>query len=292
MSSIGTENGVSRFIRRITDGLWITLRLVPKSLAFPILGIALVLLTISGVPLARAVDVGGRPTFAWLLADVGRLPATYGYVILGSAIAVSVFGYLVGRWCDQATHLSVTDPLTGLFNRRHFSDRLNREVRRARRESRPTCVLFLDVDHLKEINSRFGHKTGDEALMEMGRIISRNVRPADVAARCGGDEFEVLLPGTTSTGASAISDRILRAVAAQDRTLSRFFEVSIGIAQLHAETSSEELVAAADAALYRAKAAGGARAAVAGADDDAAGAPPPREADLFVKTRALLGAIH
>jgi predicted signal transduction protein with EAL and GGDEF domain len=115
-----------------------------------------------------------------------------------------------------------------------------------------------------------------------------------VVARSGGDEFVVLLPGSATAEASAISERILGAIALQNETLAGQFEVSIGIAELGAKADSNDALAAADAALYRAKAAGGGQAAVAQPEpDDSRGQHfTLREAGLFIRSRAFLGGVR
>jgi diguanylate cyclase (GGDEF)-like protein len=181
-------------------------------------------------------------------------------VVTYSTIAVfALLGYLLGRSYDEVRRLSITDPLTGLYNRRHFGQRLGEETRRARRYGHRASVLYVDIDHLKAINDGFGHKAGDAALVAVGRALLDNVRTADVVARIGGDEFAVLLPETSSAQASAFSQRILAEVAWQGDVLASGLAISIGIAELNAAADVEpvDLLAAADGALYQAKAAGG-----------------------------------
>jgi two-component system cell cycle response regulator len=168
---------------------------------------------------------------------------------------------MLGRSFDRVQRLSITDPLTGLFNRRHFGERVAEEVRRGRRQGHATSVLCVDIDRLKAINDRFGHRAGDQAIVAVSRILSHNVRAMDVVARVGGDEFVVLLPETSAEQASALSRRILEEVARHRIGLTGSLAVSIGIAELNSsaevDPDSNDMLAAADAALYRAKAAGG-----------------------------------
>ncbi|MEX2247023.1 MAG: GGDEF domain-containing protein [Dehalococcoidia bacterium] len=147
--------------------------------------------------------------------------------------------------------VAVTDTLTGLPNRRLFHDTY-RECLRDAIERRLTLALMLvDVDHFKEINDRDGHPAGDDKLREVSRALSAVVRRGDLVARYGGDEFVVVAPGTVRSDAMHLAER-LRAAAVE-----RGASVSVGVALFPEDAENEDcLVAAADAALYRAKQAG------------------------------------
>lgn len=205
------------------------------------------------------------PAFAWVVDDIMNLKVTYAYVTLSTLVVLAVLGCVLGRWFDRVRLLSITDPLTGLFNRRYFRHRLVEEIRRGDRYGRTTCVLCADIDRFKVLNDRLGHKAGDHLLVAVSQILLRSVRSVDAVARVGGDEFAVLLPETSAIQASALSQRILTEVARHNDAAAGRLAVSIGIAELNSMTNlrPDELLAAADAALYRAKAAGGGRAALA-----------------------------
>jgi len=166
---------------------------------------------------------------------------------------------------SRLRQLSITDPLTGVANRRHFDERLEVEVGRHRRVGAPLSLAMVDIDRFKEFNDRFGHQAGDECLQRVAEAIrSAAHRATDLVARFGGEEFAVLLPETGVGGAREIGERILATVrelrltpdgAAPD---GERIAVSIGLAsRIPTEHDpAEEVVAAADRALYEAKRAG------------------------------------
>jgi PleD family two-component response regulator len=101
---------------------------------------------------------------------------------------------------EELKKISITDPLTGLLNRRYFQERLIEEMERSRRHKLPLSLIIMDVDNFKAINDTFGHQAGDEALKGIARCIRNSIRAIDVAARYGGEEFTVILPQTSKTG--------------------------------------------------------------------------------------------
>jgi diguanylate cyclase (GGDEF)-like protein/putative nucleotidyltransferase with HDIG domain len=157
---------------------------------------------------------------------------------------------LIARLSDAAR----TDPLTRLPNRRGFRELLDLELERARRSGQPVTVLVGDVDHFKDVNDRAGHHVGDAALQRVARLLRDGMRQIDMAARIGGEEFAVILPGTDEHGAFTVAERLRCALrdAFADATVP--ITISFGIAShpAHAETAAS-LVRAADEALYGAK---------------------------------------
>jgi len=153
------------------------------------------------------------------------------------------------------------DSLTGLFNRRWWNDRFERLVERAHRSELALSLMILDADHFKLFNDHFGHIAGDEVLKAIGRTLSENLRPTDLAARYGGEELVVALPGTDLVGARVAAERIRTAVSGialadgRGSTLPQV-TVSIGVATLEPNEAAAALFSRADAALYRAKNAG------------------------------------
>ncbi len=166
---------------------------------------------------------------------------------------------------EEAQRLSLTDPLTGLWNYRYLRESLRREVERANRFGRMVSVLVLDLDRFKKINDTYGHAAGDTVLAEFARRVRGEIREVDLAFRQGGEEFVVLLPETDARGATIVAERLGAATRNTPVAVlghagvqeSIGFTVSIGIAVYpdHAETGLRVLEAA-DEALYAAKSAG------------------------------------
>ena len=177
----------------------------------------------------------------------------------------------------EAQRLSVTDPLTGLWNFRYFQLQADRELESAARFERPLSLLIVDIDHFKDVNDRYGHQVGDDVLVEVGRRIQAATRVPDVVARYGGEEFVILLPGTDFDGAMATAERIRHAVGGQPVTVTAVGDVapvnvssSLGVAThpRHGETVAA-LLRSADAAMYTAKTRGRDRVVGAAGDDEA-----------------------
>jgi diguanylate cyclase (GGDEF)-like protein len=162
---------------------------------------------------------------------------------------------------QKAQALSVTDDLTRLYNSRYLNQALRRETKRASRSGRPLSLLFLDLDGFKQVNDTYGHLAGSKALVESAAIIRGCARETDVVARFGGDEFSLVLPDTGQEGAMSVASRIrerLRTARflASDG-LSVHLTASIGVATLpDVAASAEELLRAADMAMYKVKASG------------------------------------
>ena len=214
----------------------------------------------------------------WLAASLVSMGAAYGAALLaigvsvpvgmtrwvvamasvsGLAIAAHVLRRQRDRLVDRLRHAVRTDPLTTVLNRRGFDEAFARELERLSRTDAPLSVLVGDVDRFKSINDRFGHRAGDEALAAVGEALQEEVRMVDTVARVGGEEFALLLPGTDADAAFEIAERLRCAVAQIRDPDGGRLTISFGAVTCYARcTTSDELLAAADAAMYEAKAGG------------------------------------
>ncbi len=173
---------------------------------------------------------------------------------LGGALRVALL-------VEESQRLAATDPLTGLMNRRAFSDALAVELARSERRPRPLTLLLLDVDHFKMINDGRGHASGDRVLAALGKLLRKTqVRAGDLAARWGGEEFVVAYFDTPLEGAMTASERLRTAIAAlqvvDDLGAPFTVTASIGLAELRPGERAEALVGRADRAMYASKAGG------------------------------------
>jgi diguanylate cyclase (GGDEF)-like protein len=153
---------------------------------------------------------------------------------------------------------ALVDGLTGLANRRAASDALHAEAARAERLETPLSVVLADLDEFKEVNDVRGHAVGDEVLRIFAAVLRETLRESDVAGRWGGEEFLLLLPGADEEGAAQLAERVRISLAARAIPSVPGLRVtaSFGVAEYAGETNTEQLVEAADGALYRAKRAG------------------------------------
>jgi diguanylate cyclase (GGDEF)-like protein len=182
-------------------------------------------------------------------------------LFLGTAVEQISLGLANLRLRDALRAQSIRDPLTGLFNRRYMEESLEREIARATRSATSVAVLILDLDHFKKVNDTYGHSAGDHVLREMGTILRFRSRTEDVAARQGGEEFLLMLPGMDKIDAVQRAEE-LRIAISEIQLLDGGVDlpqvtVSIGVAVFpdHGYTA-DELLRSADKALYRAKNAG------------------------------------
>lgn len=194
------------------------------------------------------------PAWTLLPGELARDGPLYLYLTISTAVAFAVFGAVVGELHDVLRRSSLADPLTALPNRRHLELLLEYAIARARRRPEPLSLLLLDVDELKRINDSGGHAAGDAALKAVGEALRSVCRRSDLPARISGDEFAVLATGADAPEALALAHRIRASLARRRGAPS----VSIGVATLEivGATDTESLLAAADAALYRAKRSG------------------------------------
>jgi len=177
-------------------------------------------------------------------------------MVLGTAIAL-------GRLATAERKLmlrALTDPLTGVFNRRTFLDMSSKEEARARRRGTLTSVLMMDIDHFKRINDTYGHGVGDQVIKALAAVATKGLRPTDILARYGGEEFIVTLPETDGDVAQKVAERLRssleQAVVKADSVGDVRFTVSIGVATFATGVALADAMARADQALYRAKESG------------------------------------
>jgi len=232
---------------------------------------------------------------AWIIWDLGRIVARLGALMASEGPLSSLdrrqdeagtllmsFHRMMSTIAQQATEIntyttrldaaykelestnarlketSFKDEVTGLYNRRFFSLRLEEELSRYRRFNHPVSVVLLDLDNFKSINDEFGHPTGDDTLREVSQILMKHSRGINVVSRYGGDEFAVLLVETSKAGARLYADRIREVVAKYPFSHGKVITASFGVASLPDDEAgtAEDLFRAADDALYLAKRAG------------------------------------
>ena len=176
-----------------------------------------------------------------------------GVSVTGVALVVLVLErrneLLMARLAGEAR----TDPLTGLLNRRGFDEHASRELAHLGRDGHSIALVIFDLDHFKHINDQWGHMVGDRVLAHMARLLTAESRVIDVAARLGGEEFAVLMPGGHQAGATAFAERVRRALAAADWSDVPEVRASAGIAVAVDPLDVQGMLECADRALYAAK---------------------------------------
>jgi diguanylate cyclase (GGDEF)-like protein len=201
-------------------------------------------------------------TLSWLSADVWLLhwfskpwvPVINEVLRLAVFVGVAVMMAELQRALKRAQELALTDPLTGVPNRRAFFEVAEGLVELARRQPQPIALVFFDANNFKEINDRLGHRVGDEVLRRAAQAIRANLRAADVVARAGGDEFLVLLPNTGLEQAHKVADKLQACLDREMRQHGWSMTFCHGVAASHRqEESIEDLVRRADELMYRAK---------------------------------------
>ena len=160
------------------------------------------------------------------------------------------------RMQEELRLLSITDPLTGVYNRRYFMQKLKEEIERAERTNRPFSLIMLDIDHFKNVNDRFGHSVGDFALKKLTEMLKNNIRKIDILARWGGEEFMILLPETPKKHAVYVAEKLKHLLSNTDMPGVGTITASFGVSEYRPGDEVDSLIQRADDAMYRAKAAG------------------------------------
>ncbi len=216
-----------------------------------------------------------------------RMPSTFDFDLaslinlIGNHVSLIVEKF---RLYNEAKKLSITDPLTGLYNVRYFYMTLKTELQRAKRYGENFAVVVFDIDNFKAINDTYGHQAGDMILQEFGRTLLQKSRKADIVARYGGEEFVLILPKTSKKEALTVAERICESIsetefeflnsATGDRARVINITISGGVSGFPEDGSTEkELLYAADMAMYRAKAEGKGRVYLYDRQKDAKGIP-------------------
>ena len=188
--------------------------------------------------LGRRQEDGGERALGAITASrplvrVGRTVVRRDAILELRMLATALSAALVQRdLLRRLEHLSMSDPLTGLGNRRAFDEALAVEMARARRAGGSIGLVILDVDHFKQFNDRHGHQAGDDALVTVAEVLAREARAEDRACRIGGEEFALLLPGADDAAAAAVAERVRRAVETADAAPAGV-TVSLGVAASH-----------------------------------------------------------
>jgi diguanylate cyclase (GGDEF)-like protein len=195
-----------------------------------------------------------------LIAEVGPASAPIGAALAAAAARFVLYVIVLAvlealhRMQLQSDAAALTDHKTGVANSRAFESLANAEIERSRRYGSPLSVLYLDVDDFKDVNDRFGHKTGDRVLATVSHVMRVSVRAIDIVARLGGDEFVVLMPETNRFAAGAVARRMRAELGRVTTPDAKHVHYSIGLATLVAPPRSvDELIHAADTLMYLAK---------------------------------------
>jgi diguanylate cyclase (GGDEF)-like protein len=227
-----------------------------RRVSYGLLGTALA----SGAPLGllalRLVQSHARWMRGNVRAELSSDTAAYAYVAITTSFAFTLFGFLIGRQADHFESLSQEDSLTGLTNLRGFLQRVDEELSRAKRYRQPLALLLVDLDGLKGINDRHGHRAGDLALRHVATAIRAELRSADVGARWGGDEFAILAPNTFGAAAFKLGERVRGLISrtGPHGPVTASIGIAVfGVAHPNDGINPLDLIGAADEALYAAK---------------------------------------
>lgn len=211
----------------------------------------------------------GLDVLMWNIEPVQPISETALHLVqlFNLTVVFAMFSYLASYYLQMVVRaqrklkeMATTDPLTGLFNRRHMQFLAESELARFERSGHPVSFLLLDADYFKAINDKYGHETGDQVLVTLSRLIRDELRTQDLVARWGGEEFLVLLPDTRADSARGIAERIRASLESfpwkQVADQNLVVTLSAGISELREGDDLNSVINRADHALYRGKGAG------------------------------------
>jgi diguanylate cyclase (GGDEF)-like protein len=207
-----------------------------------------------------AIWIGGLASLTGMIADLdpggglGFLPFWNAIVRLGVFLVIGGVVAALRRSLETQRRLAHSDPLTGAANARCFDEMAEKELARARRYRHPMTLAYLDLDNFKQVNDGFGHRTGDRVLQIVAETIQGQVRPSDLLARMGGDEFVILMPETNVEQACRAFERIHGVLESRIAASGWPVTLSVGIAEWSQEVDSiDRLFSRADSLMYQAK---------------------------------------
>ena len=157
------------------------------------------------------------------------------------------------RAAEELEKLSITDPLTSIYNRRKFNKLLASEVERSKRYQTNLSIIMCDIDHFKKINDTYGHDVGDEALKVFSEKINENIREVDMFARWGGEEFMILMPNVSIDDACSVAEKLRKVITSTEVKKLDSITASFGVTDLHEDETAESFIKRVDLAMYKAK---------------------------------------
>ncbi len=194
---------------------------------------------------------------ASLVDEIKQNVGLYSYLLFVTVFVFIMFGIFVGRKEELISMYAVRDTLTGIYNLRYYSERLNNEISSAKRYHTPLSLIYFDLDHFKKVNDEFGHPAGDEVLRQVTKAITNISRVNDIFARVGGEEFVLLLPRSTLANALADAERIRQTIQALTIPINNKpdlkITISLGVVTLIEGETASDFYKRADQNLYLAK---------------------------------------
>lgn len=157
------------------------------------------------------------------------------------------------RAAEELEELSITDPLTSIYNRRKFNKLLASEVERSKRYQTNLSIIMCDIDHFKKINDTYGHDVGDKALQVFSEKINKNIREIDMFARWGGEEFMILMPNVSIDDACSVAEKLRKVITSTEVKKLDSITASFGVTDLHEDETAESFIKRVDLAMYKAK---------------------------------------